>query len=60
MPQQLVDIRVETEAGRTVWLTLRMRYKPLLGARHICGTGVDDLGTGGTNERVRTMVQSLA
>jgi hypothetical protein len=41
MPQQLVHIQVETEAGRTVWLTLRMRYKPLKGARYICGTGID-------------------
>jgi hypothetical protein len=41
MPQQLVHIQVEREAGRTAWLTLRMRYKPLLGARYICGTGID-------------------
>jgi hypothetical protein len=36
VPQQLVHIQV-----RTVWLTLRMRYKPLMGARYICGTGID-------------------
>jgi hypothetical protein len=41
MPQHLVHIQVETEAGRTVWLTLRMRHKPLMGARYICGTGID-------------------
>jgi hypothetical protein len=41
MPQQLVQIQVETEAGRKVWLTLRMRYRPLMGARYICGTGID-------------------
>ena len=41
MPQQLVHIQVETEAGRTVGLTLRIRYQPLMGARYICGTGID-------------------
>ena len=41
MPQQLVHIQVETEAGRTVGLTLRMRYQRLMGARYICGTGID-------------------
>ena len=41
IPQQLVHIRVETEAGETDWLTLRMRYQPLMGARYICGTGID-------------------
>ena len=41
MPQQLVHIQVETEAGRTDWLTLRMQHKPLMGARYICGAGID-------------------
>ena len=41
MPQQLVHIQVKTEAGKMVGLTLRMRYKPLMGARYICGTGID-------------------
>jgi hypothetical protein len=41
MPQQLVHIQVETEAGRMVALALRMQYQPLLGARYICGTGID-------------------
>ena len=44
MIQQLVHIQVETEAGRTAWLTLRMRYKPVLGARYICGMGIDPEG----------------
>jgi hypothetical protein len=41
MPQQPVHIQVETEAGKMVGLTLRMRYKPLMGACYICGTGID-------------------
>jgi len=41
MPQQLVHIQVETESGRTVGLTLRMRYQRLMGRRYICGTGID-------------------
>ena len=41
LPQQLVHVQVETEAGRTAWLTLSMRTKSLMGARTICGTGID-------------------
>jgi hypothetical protein len=41
MPQRLVHIQVETEAGEMVRLTLRMRYMPLMGARYICGTEFD-------------------
>lgn len=41
MPQQLVNVMVETDAGRTAWLTLKMRYGPFLGTRYICGAGID-------------------
>lgn len=41
MPQHLVHIQVETEAGKAVELTLRMRLRPLMGARYICGTGIN-------------------
>jgi hypothetical protein len=41
IPQQLVHIQVETRAGKTVGLTLRMRYQRLMGTRYICGTGID-------------------
>jgi hypothetical protein len=41
LPQQLVHLQVETEAGGTVGLTLRMWYQPLKGARYICGTDID-------------------
>ena len=54
MPQQLVHIQVQTEAGQTVGLTLRMRYKTLRGARFICGTGVPTGTTGSTSETAST------
>jgi hypothetical protein len=41
MPQQPVHVQVETEAGTTAWLTLRMRYQPVMGARYMCGTVID-------------------
>jgi hypothetical protein len=50
MSQQVVHIQVETEAGQTVGLALRMRYKPLRGARFICGMGVPAGATGSTAE----------
>ena len=41
MPQQLMFILVEIENGKTAWLSLRTRYVPFLGTRHICGSGMD-------------------
>jgi hypothetical protein len=40
-PQHLVFLQITTEDGKTGWLSLRMRYSPYLGARHICGSGVE-------------------
>lgn len=41
VPQHLATIMAETENGRTIWLNLKMSYRPLLGTRYICGAGID-------------------
>jgi|GEM_PF-2777892 len=37
VPSQLATIMVEPENDGTIWLTLKMKYKPFLGTRYICG-----------------------
>jgi len=45
IPTQLVRFMVRTERGELVWLVgLKLRYKPFLGARYICGQGKDPEG----------------
>ena len=45
VPTQLVRLLVRTERGKLAWLVgLKVRYKPLLGGRYICGQGVDPEG----------------
>ena len=45
IPTQLVRFMVRTERGELVWLvSLKLRYKPFLGARYICGQGIDPEG----------------
>jgi hypothetical protein len=41
VPQHLATVMAETENGRTVWLNLKMSYRPFLGSRYICGAGID-------------------
>jgi hypothetical protein len=43
VPQQLARIIVESENGKTAWLSLRMSHGPFLGRRYICGRGMDPL-----------------
>lgn len=45
VPTQLLRLLVRTERGELAWLVgLKLRYKPFLGARYICGQGVDPEG----------------
>jgi hypothetical protein len=45
VPTQLVRLLVRKERGELTWLVgLKVRYKPFLGARYICGQGMDPEG----------------
>jgi hypothetical protein len=45
VPTQLFRFMVRTERGKLAWLVgLKVRYKPFLGARYICGQGMDPEG----------------
>lgn len=45
VPTHLVRLMVRTERGQLAWLVgLKLRYKPFLGARYICGQGMDPEG----------------
>jgi hypothetical protein len=45
VPTQLFRLLVRKERGQLAWLVgLKLRYKPFLGARYICGQGVDPEG----------------
>jgi hypothetical protein len=46
VPTQLFRLLVRTERGGVGWLVgLKLRYKPFLGARYICGQGIDPEGS---------------
>jgi hypothetical protein len=45
VPTQLVRLLVRRERGKLAWLVgLKVRYKPFLGARYLCGQGTDPEG----------------
>jgi hypothetical protein len=45
VPSQLFRLLVRTERGELAWLVgLRLRHKPFLGARYLCGQGKDPEG----------------
>jgi len=41
VPKQLAIIRAKVESDRTIWLNLKMGYRPFLGTRYICGKDID-------------------
>jgi len=41
VPKQLAIIRAKAESDRTIWLNLKMGYRPFLGTRYICGKDID-------------------
>jgi len=41
VPKQLAIIRAKVESDRTIWLNLKMGYRPFLGTRYICGKDTD-------------------
>jgi hypothetical protein len=41
VPQQLARIMVQSETGRTAWLSLSMSHGPFLGRRYLCGKEMD-------------------
>jgi len=41
-PHQLATIGTRLENGRTVWLNLKMSYRPFVGRRYLCG---DEIGS---------------
>lgn len=45
VPTQLYRFMVRTERGKLAWLVgLKVRYKPFLGGRYLCGQGMDAEG----------------
>jgi hypothetical protein len=45
VPTRLLRFMVRTEGGKLAWLVgLKVRYKPFLGGRYICGQGMDPEG----------------
>ncbi len=44
VPSQQFRLQVRTERGKLAWIGLKLRYKPFLGARYICGQGMDPEG----------------
>lgn len=45
VPTQLVRLLVRTEGGKLAWLVgHKLHYKPFLGARYLCGQGMDPEG----------------
>jgi hypothetical protein len=41
VPKQLVTLMADRENGGTMWLSLKMSYKPFIGTRYICGQSMD-------------------
>lgn len=41
VPSQLATVMVEMKNDRTIWLNLKMRYRPFWGTRTICGQDID-------------------
>jgi hypothetical protein len=42
VPGQLVTAVTETKNGQSLWLNLKMAYRPFWGPRYICGQAIDD------------------
>lgn len=41
VPQQIATVAVALENDRTMWLNLKMSYRPFLGTRYLCGENVN-------------------
>jgi hypothetical protein len=39
VPQQLLTLTAKTKTGSSIWLNLKLSYRPLFGTRYICGGG---------------------